>query len=104
MTQKAVSEDLYEIEVDPLLKDIVPWYLSEKKKDLSLMREALGLLKFDEVRLIAHSLKGSGGGYGFQRLSALGAELETAAQVRDSSAAVQHLDEIEKFLGRVRLK
>jgi HPt (histidine-containing phosphotransfer) domain-containing protein len=35
---------------------------------------------FENVRILGHNMKGSGGGYGFDRISEIGASLEEAAK------------------------
>lgn len=57
----------------------------------------------DEIRIRAHQLKGSGGGYGFPGLSASAAELEQACKTHDADQIVRSLDALIEYLGRIEV-
>ena len=60
--------------------------------------------QFEDIRVTAHQLKGSGAGYGFPELSTLAASLETACKstTRTPADIEQHLDRLVCYLDRVR--
>jgi hypothetical protein len=46
-------------------------------------------------------MKGDGGGFGFDRITEIGAAMERAAQLVDHSTIEQHIVQLEDFLKRV---
>lgn len=91
------------IHPDPILADLVPVFLRHCDENLTVMRDALGIADFETVRDIAHSIRGAGGSYGFQRLTDIGAALELAADQRDLGASTQLIDNISRYLRRVQV-
>jgi hypothetical protein len=46
-------------------------------------------------------MKGDGGGFGFDRITEIGAAMERAAKLEDCSTIEQHIVQLEDFLTRV---
>lgn len=84
--------------VDPDVADLVPGYLENRAQDLQQVRELLARGEFEPIGHIGHNLKGSGAGYGFERLTELGAALEDAARTRSGPGVDATLGELETFL------
>ena len=61
--------------------------------------------EIDAVRAQAHQLKGAGGGYGFEGLSVLAAQLENVCKYSDSSPEeiAPLLDDLVDYLSRIRI-
>ncbi len=91
------------IHPDPILADLVPVFLRHCDENLAVLREALGAADFQAIQDIAHSIRGAGGSYGFQRLTDIGAALELAADQGDIGASTQLIDEISRYLRRVQV-
>ena len=53
---------------------------------------------FETVIILGHNLRGSGGGFGFQAITDLGAALEGAAESADIDAVRKRLLELTSFL------
>lgn len=87
--------------MDELLLDLIPEYLRKVDQDLGRIDVALARGDWEQASFLAHTLKGSGGGYGFQRLSLLAAQLEAASGEADQEAALAALGEIRLYLDRV---
>jgi len=66
--------------VDPDLADLIPGYLANRKKDITAMHDALVKKDLDTIRTLGHSMKGSGGGYGFETITDIGMLIEKAAK------------------------
>ena len=62
------------------LQDLIPNFIQRRHDDLEKLREALATGDFETVRVIGHSMKGTGGGYGFDEISEFGAAIEKAAK------------------------
>ena len=89
--------------VDPDLRDLIPGYLKNRQKDITTIKKALKAADFAKIRVLGHSMKGSGGGYGFMQVSKIGAAVEIAAKNKDPDSIKNHLAELSDFLKRVTL-
>ena len=89
--------------VDPDLRDLIPGYLENRQKDITSIKNALKAEDFARIRVLGHSMKGSGGGYGFMPVSKVGASIEIAAKNKDPDSIKNHLAELSDFLQRVTL-
>lgn len=68
------------LEVSKELEDIMPLFLDTVSKNISSIHDALQSGDFETVRTLGHRMKGAGGGYGFDRVTELGREIEIAAK------------------------
>ena len=66
--------------VDHELNELRREFLDEAREKISEMQSALDGDSFDRVAYLAHQLKGSGGSYGYQRISTDAAELEKCVE------------------------
>ena len=92
------------VTVDADLADLIPGFLQNRARDLRQLSEGLSRGDFDAIRIIGHSMKGSGGGYGFDALTDLGAAIETAAKAADAAAVASLMGELDAYLQRVEVK
>jgi HPt (histidine-containing phosphotransfer) domain-containing protein len=76
----------------------VPQYLALCRRDLLAMQWALEVSDFERLRILGHNLKGSGGAYGFARLTELGACLEQAAKSGDDDTVRGAVADLKSFL------
>ena len=76
----------------------IPAYLENCRHNVAVMQEALGRSDFGAVTTIGHNLRGSGGGFGFQKISDLGAALEKASEDSDAGGASRLLSELSSYL------
>ena len=68
------------VRVGSSLAGLVPGYLEGRRRDVATIAVALERSDYDNVRVLGHNMKGSGAGYGFSRITEIGATLEQAAQ------------------------
>lgn len=87
--------------IDSELKDLIPGYIERMHQTIGKMREMCDQGNFDGIRVLGHNLKGSGGGYGFQKVSDLGKNIEHAAASEDPRMVLQFCRELESFLENV---
>ena len=90
-----------EVRVEAVLADLIPEYLANRRADVERLRAALASGDFDAVAAIAHPIKGSGGGYGFDFISEAGRGIEQAAKEGDAPMVGQWIGELNDYLGRV---
>jgi HPt (histidine-containing phosphotransfer) domain-containing protein len=69
-------------------------FLENRHKDVDDIRRLLREGNMGEIRRLGHSMKGSGGGYGFDEISEIGRDMEEAA--KDGN-----MEEIEKLNNRL---
>jgi HPt (histidine-containing phosphotransfer) domain-containing protein len=91
------------VAIDPDIVELIPGYLHNRREDLGRLRAGVAAADFDRVRLLGHSMKGSGGGYGFDVITELGGRMETAALARDGAAVLAAVAELEDYLRRVEV-
>jgi CheY-like chemotaxis protein len=92
-----------EVDVPTGLESFAPAYLEARRSDVTAATVRLATGDFDQLGQIAHKMAGSGGLYGFQGLTELGALLEAAARAADRAAMEEHLQALRLYLTRVRL-
>ncbi len=95
MTEKII------VHIDPDLEDLIPGFLSNRAKDVASIRALLASQDFDAIRVLGHSMKGAGGGYGFDRITDLGGTIESAAVARDAATIGAANDQLDDYLARV---
>ncbi len=91
------------VTLDPDFYELAPMYLDSIRADAQTMRQALTQGQYETVRSLGHQCKGTGGSYGFDRVTILGAELEKAGVAQDLVTARSLLDQLDDYLARVTL-
>lgn len=93
--------DKITVKIDSDLEDLIPGFLENRKTDVENLRKATRLNDFKSLQSIGHSLKGVGGGYGFDRMSEIGAAIETAGKTGDADAAQAQIEQLSDYLARL---
>ncbi len=91
------------VQCDPDIKDLIPGYMSNRSKDIVVMRSCLSLGDFEKIRIFGHSMKGSGGGYGFDTITDLGDRIEIAALANDTNEIEQAIQNLEDYINQVEV-
>ena len=91
--------------VDHELDELKREFLAEAEEKVREMQTALdGGNALDRVAYLAHQLKGSGGSYGYQRISADAAEIEKAVEAGGNSMPLDvvrtHVKNLQMEIGR----
>ncbi|MDY6856080.1 MAG: Hpt domain-containing protein [Thermodesulfobacteriota bacterium] len=89
--------------VDADLEDLVPGFLENRQEDIRTIREALKNNDYETIRILSHSMKGSGGGYGFDQVTNIGEALEQAAKDRNDEEIRKRVDELSNYLEHVQI-
>ena len=82
----------------------IPAYLLRCEESAVAMLEALDRGDFKPILILGHQLRGSGGMFGFQHISDIGAAIEAAIERNDSKAVRKQLGELSTYLDQVRRK
>ncbi len=88
---------------DEDILELIPDYLESRREELPLLRDAVSQGDFETLRGYGHKLKGSGGGYGLDRISEIGARLESFTKASDMKSIVTVIDELDDFINRVEV-
>ena len=91
------------VNVDPDLEELIPGYLSNRDKDVCAIRAALEKKDLEAIRIIGHSMKGSGRGYGFDAITEIGALIETAAKEARHDDILLLAGRLEDYLARIEI-
>jgi HPt (histidine-containing phosphotransfer) domain-containing protein len=91
------------VEISKDLEVLIPRYLERRHTEVAAFRAQLAAGDFEALRIGGHSLKGSGGGYGFPLLTTLGATIETAAKAKDAAAIEAALAEYANYIQRIEV-
>ncbi|MCG3145740.1 MAG: hypothetical protein HONDAALG_03413 [Gammaproteobacteria bacterium] len=94
---------MVQVTVDKDLEDLVPGFLSNRQRDIEKVEALLARGDFDGIRIIGHSMKGSGGGYGFQFITEVGAGLERAAIACNTDLIRNALSELRHYLAQIEI-
>jgi hypothetical protein len=89
------------IKVESELETLMPRFLANRRRDLETIAQSLATPDFERLRKTGHDMKGVGGGYGFERISDLGAAIEAAAARQDSDELVSLMRQYHDFLSEV---
>ncbi|MCF6147786.1 MAG: Hpt domain-containing protein [Candidatus Kuenenia sp.] len=91
------------VRVDPDLREIVPDFLQNRHNDILTINDAVRKNDYETIRIIGHSMKGSGGGYGFDAISGIGAAIETAAKKKNQKGITEQLNILSSYLKRIKI-
>jgi len=80
---------------DPGMSELIEAFITRLPETADAMAQALANNCFDELRRLAHQLKGSGGGYGYPSLTEQARKLEDSAHAADGEAARLALNELK---------
>jgi PAS domain S-box-containing protein len=92
------------VRVRACLAALVPGFLDNRRTDLEAIASALARADYENVRVLGHNMKGSGAGYGFTRITELGASLEEAARRCESEEIRARAAELSRYLDGLHVK
>ncbi len=92
------------VTIDKDLESLIPGFLARRREDVDKLRKALVSRDLEVLRITGHSMKGTGGGYGFDALSGIGAAIETAAKSGEIQAIREQVESLADYLDRLRVE
>jgi HPt (histidine-containing phosphotransfer) domain-containing protein len=98
LTHRIISELVLE---DPSYADIVEQFVGGLSERIDEMENAIRAADFETLRISAHRLKGSGGGYGYAILSEHAADLERHAASQSADACRTALEQLREVVDRI---
>lgn len=91
------------VHVDADLEDLIPGYLQNRRHDVESILQAADTGDFETIKILGHTMKGTGGGYGFDAITEMGHELETAAKEANIPAIRQQVAELLAYIQAVEV-
>ena len=85
------------------LEDLIPVFMSNRKKELDALRIALAAADFEQLRQLGHRMKGVGNSYGFAQVSDFGKHVEDGARSGDRALLESTIVRYTEFLSRVQI-
>jgi adenylate cyclase len=98
-----VLPDTIAIRPDPEIQHLVPAFLANRRSDVAALTEALAVLDFNTIRMLGHTIKETGRGYGFDGVTEIGSAIERAAHHEDPEAVHTRINHLSEYLHRVQL-
>jgi HPt (histidine-containing phosphotransfer) domain-containing protein len=92
---KRIGSEL--VREDASFADIVLQFVNSLSDRVSRMEDAIRAADFEALRVAAHQLKGSGGGYGYPVLTERAAELERMAKMKTIDECASALNELKQI-------
>src|SRR5262245_6520336 len=90
---------------DPEMAELLALFVSELPLRLAEVRQAAQGKNWQEVRRLAHQLRGAGGSYGFPLLTTAAAQVEDIAKDQTSVKELRAaLDQLTAIVERLRAK
>jgi HPt (histidine-containing phosphotransfer) domain-containing protein len=87
-----------QVRVESELEVLIPRFLANRQREVISIEKLLTEQDFARVREIGHDMKGVGGGYGFERISQLGAAIEDAAKSANADRIASLVTEYRAYL------
>ena len=85
------------------LEDLVPTFMKNRVKELETLRTALAGGDLEQLRQLGHRMKGVGNSYGFEKVSALGKQIEDGAQTGERAGLGACIVDYADYLARVKI-
>jgi len=90
--------------VDAELADLVPRFLDNVRKNPPAITKALEREDFPAIVTLGHNMKGTGTGFGFPRITEIGALIEDAAKKKDADTIRNRNRELKEYLERIEVE
>jgi hypothetical protein len=95
------SGERIRLAVEPALRELVPGFLANRRKDLEAIGRALHSGNMEAIRVVGHNIRCFSRVYGFDELTALGEALQQAAAERSTLRVVHAQAQLADYLSRV---
>ena len=95
--------DAYKVKVAKDLEDLIPVYMSNRRKELDTLRAALAAADWEQLRQLGHRMRGVGNSYGFERISVIGKHVEDGARSGDKALLEAQIAEYGDYLAKVEI-
>ena len=98
-----MNDNQYRVIVARDLEDLIPVFMSNRRKELDALRVALAAADFEQLRQLGHRMKGVGNSYGFARVSDLGKHIEDGARSGNRASLEATITSYSEYLAKVQV-
>ncbi len=91
------------VNVDSTIKDLIPGFLENRQEDIKSIYDALKKEDYETIRILGHSMKGAGGGYGFDEITDIGRLIEESAEGKNQEEIKKWVIDLTNYLDRVEI-
>ena len=91
------------VHVDADIEELVPGFLQNMREDVKTILDVLEKGDYETIRILGHTMKGSGGGYGFDAITNIGHSVEEAAKGKNSEEIKKQVNELSSYLDKVEV-
>lgn len=105
MTQNTDAEpdEKIVVNVDSDIEDLIPGFLENRHEDVKSIYDALEKEDYETIRILGHSMKGAGGGYGFDEITDIGRSIEESAEDKNQEEVKKWVINLSNYLDRVEI-
>ncbi len=97
------KEEKVIVHVDADLEPIIPRFFELRHEDIEAINRNIEKDDYETIMRIGHSLKGVGGGYGFDYVSEIGVAIEKAAKENNTEDIKRWVNELSTYLEKVEI-
>ena len=90
--------------VDKDLQDLIPGFLKNRETDIEKLTKAIEEEDYETIRIIGHSMKGFGSGYGFHFVTEIGKVIEEAGLKKDLKKANESLERLKLYFANIEIR
>jgi hypothetical protein len=90
-----------QLQVEPALRELIPGFLANRRKDLEVIGRALHSGNLEAIRVVGHNIRCFSRVYGFDELTALGAEIQQAAADASTLRIAHAQSQLASYLSRI---
>jgi HPt (histidine-containing phosphotransfer) domain-containing protein len=88
--------------IDERIADLMPRFVEVCLDECAALQRACADEAWTAASRIGHTLRGTGGGYGFDEVTRIGEAIEAAAKAHDAAALSALTKRLEEYLKRIR--
>ena len=85
------------------LEPLIPRFLANRRTEIASLEQAVESKDVETLRRIGHGLKGVGGGYGFDEITRIGAQIENYAKTGNNEATRRLVRALKRYLDDVEV-
>lgn len=90
--------------VDKDLQDLIPGFLKNRETDIEKLTKAIEEEDYETIRIVGHSMKGFGSGYGFHFVTEIGKVIEEAGLKKDLKKANESLERLKLYFANIEIR
>ena len=99
-----MKDDIYTARVSREISDLIPTFLSNRRKEVVDLRAHLKLREYKKISALAHRMVGVGTPYGFAHITNLAKVIKEEAEQANGETVRQLVEELDEYLRMVKIE